>query len=129
MYIPHDYQLYLKRASATTAGSGIAAGGIAAKNSGGDERSTRFILGFGIGVPILLILIGAVWYFRRRRARKAAVSAKKNMGNGGVTRPKRGWKRKRKSRWRGFGWPERLKPVPAPAAYRKSDKDILPTML
>lgn len=122
----------VKRASAAAAGSGIAAGGAAAKNSGGDDRSTRFILGFGIGVPVLLILLGAVWYIRRWRARKAAAAAakQKNGGTGKIKQKnKKGRKGKPKSHWRGFGWPDRLKPVPAPAAYRKSDKDILPTTI
>ncbi|KAJ6789295.1 hypothetical protein PWT90_10177 [Aphanocladium album] len=133
MYIPSEYHSQQhnvrKRASATTAGSGVAAGGFAAKNSGGDERSTRFILGFGIGVPVLLILIGAVWYVRRRRARRAAAVNEKNTRSNKSNRRNKGNKGKRKARWGGFGWPERLKPVPAPAAYRRSDKDMLPTML
>ncbi|OAA63107.1 hypothetical protein ISF_04983 [Cordyceps fumosorosea ARSEF 2679] len=131
MYIPPELNAIQSLKRAAGAGSGIAAGGLAAKNSGGDERSTRFILGFGIGVPVLLILIGGVWYFRRRRARKKAASdkKKKKKGGGAGKNGGRGRGRRKRRRWRGFGWPERLKPVPAPAAYRKSDKDILPSML
>lgn len=105
----------IQRASATTAGSGIGAGGLAAKNSGGDDNSTKFILGFAIGVPCLIIIVVAAWYFRRKHKRKQAQkngdaepgtkNKAKNTGVGKKRRRKEG----RVSKF--FGWGQRIKPV------------------
>lgn len=130
MFIPHsnivrlclpcttsttNRQPQFQRASASTVGSGIGAGGLAASHSGGDDNSTKFILGFAIGVPCFIIIVAGVWYFRRRHNRKLAQkngepepgtkSKAKNTGVGKKRRKKEG----RVSKF--FGWGQRIKPV------------------
>lgn len=105
-------------------GSGV--GGAALRNSDGTDNGKRFALGFGI-VPILLIIIAAAWWYRRRRAKKRA-AAEKASGNPKAKNTGQGKKKRRKkSRWGGFGWSDRIKPAAAPNAYKR-DKEILPTM-
>ncbi len=108
----------LSQRASPTGGAGHAA----LRNSDGSENGTRFILGFGIGVPLLVLIIGAVWWFRRRRARKRA-AAEKASGNPKAKNTGAGKQRRKKSRWGGFGWPDRIKPAPTPNAYRR-DKEV-----
>ncbi|KAJ6440637.1 transmembrane alpha-helix domain-containing protein [Purpureocillium lavendulum] len=142
---PQGLDLSDRALSAGTAGSGIGAGGFAAKNSGGDSQSTKFIIGFCVAIPCTLIIVGLYVFFKRRRSKRNRQGAdRQETGNGShggarsngkprTTMPNANqrskWGQKRNSK-KGMSsflkLPERLKPATPPAAYRR-EKELLPS--
>ncbi len=137
--------MFGRASAAGTAGSGIGAGGLAAKNSGGDSQSTKFIIGFCVAIPCTLIIVGLYFFFKRRRDRrnrnttrgynaggKVSGRAAREDGKSRTKTPnanqRSGWGRRRskKSKFSLFTIPERLKPATPPAAYRR-EKELLPS--
>ncbi|UNI15961.1 hypothetical protein JDV02_002443 [Purpureocillium takamizusanense] len=154
MWLMRDGQqqnsLYNRASAAGTAGSGIGAGGLAAKNSGGDSQSTKFIIGFCVAVPCTMIIVGLYFFFKRRRNKRGRRSYNTNARGGGGggeiddngarangkartkvpnAKHRSEWGRRREKKTRRFSFfklPDRLKPVTPPAAYRR-EKELLPS--
>ncbi|OAQ70873.1 transmembrane alpha-helix domain-containing protein [Pochonia chlamydosporia 170] len=124
MIIPIPERSIFDRASAGTAGSGIAAGGLAAKNSGGSDQSTKFIIGFCVAIPCTLIIVGFYFFFRRRKNKKAGKSGK----NKNAKSKNSAWGRRNKEGGFFGKLSGKLRPTEPPAAYKR-EKELLPSSL